>query len=144
MSSGAGGSEGPGSDAATPSSDGGNSATDPRARAATYARDDIPCNVDSDCCLVTDRCLNSALVVGAADKDTVTSLLRSADMTRCTGCVGAFVQVSCNQGKCLGTSVDLRSADGAAPDPRLAQDHCGSVDGPQTPKRTGSKFGCGG
>jgi hypothetical protein len=127
-----------------PVTDGASNVRDPRARAATYARDDIPCGVDSDCCVVTDGCLNSALVVSAADRDTVASLIRSADMTRCTGCIAAFVQVSCNQGKCLGASVDYRTADGAAADPRLAQDHCGSLDGPQPPKRTGSMFGCGG
>ncbi len=83
-------------------------------------------------------------MVGAADKDAVTNLIRSADMKQCLGCIAPFVQVSCTQGKCLGTSIDIISPDAGDPDPRLAQDHCGTVDRPITPRRVGSKFGCGG
>ncbi len=124
--------------------EGGNDGGDPRAKAATYARDDIACVVDSDCCLVTDGCRATALVVSAADKDTVASLIRSADMRLCVGCIAPFVQVSCKQGKCVGTSVDLQSRDAGDPDPRLTQDHCGTIDSPVAPKREGSTFSCGG
>jgi hypothetical protein len=117
---------------------------DPRNLAATFARDNIPCAVDSDCCLVTDACKNTALVVSALDKNIVTNLIHSADMTLCTGCIGAFVEVSCKMGTCSGTSVDFTSPDAGHLDERLGQDHCGSISPPPAPKHTGTKFGCGG
>src|SRR4051794_5357420 len=79
---------------------------DPRIKAGTYARDNIPCTVDTDCCVVLDQCYEQALVVSAGDKDAVRSLLNGADMGRCSLCVLPLVQASCTQGKCTGTFVD--------------------------------------
>jgi hypothetical protein len=108
-----------------------------------FARSDIACTVDTDCCVVTDDCTQSAVVVSAADKDTVANLYRSADMNRCTACIAQLVEVACQSGVCVGTLLDFPGPGGGNPDPRLAADHCGSINSSLPPKSTGSIFGCG-
>lgn len=124
-----------------------------REQARSYARGSVPCAVDSDCCVVIDRCINQALVVGAKDKATVASLVAQPDPSGCTGCILPAVQVQCVAGQCAGTLVDLFSADGgidAAAYEALTQDHCASIAGVVTKMsaalptlRTQAILGCG-
>jgi hypothetical protein len=103
-----------------------------REQARSYARGSIPCAVDSDCCVVIDRCINQALVVRASVKDTVASLVSQPDPGGCTGCILPSVQVSCTQGQCAGVLVDSFLPDGgvdAATYASLTRDHCGPVPG---------------
>jgi hypothetical protein len=75
-----------------------------RAAARTYARDDIACTKDSDCCAVHDPCLVQWYIVGVADKDTVASILGEADwLAGCSPCSTPDVEVSCGPaGFCVG------------------------------------------
>jgi hypothetical protein len=123
-----------------------------REQARDYARATVGCKTDSDCCVVVDGCINQALVVGAADKDKVASLVSQPDPGGCTGCLLPAVQVTCDQGQCQGALIDVYSPDGgieAGAITQLTQDHCGSVAGVVTTKATTPAlttqaiFGCG-
>jgi hypothetical protein len=117
----------------------------PRDAARAYAKKATACQTDADCCLVVDNCLDQGLVVGVADKDKVRSLLDSADMAQCLGCIPPFVQLSCEQNVCVGTSVDLQQSSTGSLNNALVMDHCGTV---QTPAfvagQKGTVLGCGG
>jgi hypothetical protein len=107
------------------------SSTSPREEARAYARGSVPCVADSDCCVVVDRCINQALVVRAADKDKVASLVSGPDPGGCTSCILPAVQAFCDQGQCAGTLIDVFSPDGGNDGAyeALTQDHCGRVAG---------------
>jgi hypothetical protein len=78
---------------------------------------DIPCSVDTDCCVVTDGCRSAAYVVHAGD--TV-----QMPQTACNACIGPAVQVWCKNGTCQ--SGELKNMDlNAAASFRL--DHCGTL-----------------
>lgn len=133
------------------SADGGGS-TSTREQARTYARATVSCKIDSDCCVVVDGCINQALVVGVADKDKVASLVAQPDPAGCTGCLLPAVQVTCSQGQCAGTLIDVYTEDSgitSAEVTQLTQSHCGSVAGvlgtkATTPTlKTQAIFGCG-
>lgn len=102
----------------------GSDTTDPRAEAAAFARNDIPCTTDADCCVVFDLCLNDGYVVAAKDKDKVASLVASADKSRCTACIPPSTEVSCAPtGFCTGAKVECTGSffsDGA-------KNHCGKL-----------------
>ena len=116
-------------DSAGPSSDAGMSAHELRAEARPYARDDIACTGDADCCVVIDYCPNEGYVVGAADRSTVRDLLgRAFDLRledphpepvdQCNTCVPPLVSVGCGPaGFCVGQVVN---------GPGVGQDHCGN------------------
>jgi hypothetical protein len=125
-----------------------------REQARSYARGSVPCAADLDCCVVIDRCINQALVVGAKDKATVASLVAQPDPSGCTTCIPPTVQVQCVAGQCAGTLVNPASSlDGGvdvAVYQALAQDHCGSIAGVVTKTiaalptlRTQAILGCG-
>ncbi len=137
----AGASAGGASAAGAPSQ----SSETPRDAARAYAKKATACQTDADCCLVVDNCLDQGLIVGVADKDKVRSLLDSADMSQCLGCIPPFVQVSCEQSVCVGTSVDLQQSSSGSLNNALVMDHCGTV---QTPDfvagAKGTVLGCGG
>jgi hypothetical protein len=120
----------------------------PREQAYAIANNGASCTSDSDCCVVFDQCMNTGLVVGATDKDKVASLLSDALQTEkrpCTRCVSPLIQVSCSQGKCVGTIVpDDPGAGGGAPDPALRMDHCGGIGAPSDSGNTGQALGCAG
>lgn len=118
---------------------------DPRDTARAIAKKAAACQTDADCCLVVDSCLDQGLVVGTADKDQVRSLLDSADMGKCLGCIAPFVQVSCEANVCVGTSVDLQQSSSGTAENALAADHCGTVPtAPFVASEKGTVLGCGG
>ena len=92
----------------------GASVTNARAEALAYARDDIPCKTDTDCCTVTDMCLNQVYVVSAANQATVQQLITEADRTTvCNMCIYPNVAVGCGPaGVCVGR-VDNCAVSGA-------------------------------
>jgi len=110
---------------------------DPRSQATTLARDDLPCTTDADCCVVFDTCMNDGYVVASKDKNNVTSLLASADKSRCTACIPPPTQVSCGpSGFCVGVKIECTSgffSEGS-------KDHCGKLTLPTgcTEKKSGT------
>jgi hypothetical protein len=102
--------------------------------AADYARDDIACASDADCCVVIDGCHAVGLVVSASDQRMVRQLLDTepVEETECLRCI----QVSCENAVCVGTSIE-----GTDFLDTLAVDHCGTV-GESDEGETGSMHGC--
>lgn len=131
-----------GGQSAAPSDPSGEEPVDP----ATFANGQAPCQTASDCCVVVNDCSNTAYVVGLEDKDAATEAVAAESagqeaIGHCTACIAAYVQVSCQDGKCAGVELDVRQG---PVDERLAEDHCGTVeDIPQTSTDYGSMFGCG-
>lgn len=118
---GTGGSAGASDSAGTAGSAGG----DARAQAALFAREDLACTQDSDCCVVFDMCVNEGYLVAAKDKDAVKALLDSAPDDMCTNCIPPAIQVSCGtSGFCVAGKVSCTSSsffqEGMA-------DHCGKL-----------------
>ncbi len=117
----------------------------PRDAARAYAKKATACQTDADCCLVVDECLDQGLIVGVADKDKVRNLLDSADTSQCLGCIPPFVQLSCEQNVCVGTSVNLQDSSSGSNFNALVMDHCGTVQTPDfVPGAKGTVLGCGG
>jgi hypothetical protein len=86
-----------------------------RAKARSYAHDQIPCTSDSDCCVAIDYCKAEALVVGVADQAVVQEMLNTAyqwtsglqdSLDRidfCSACAASDVRVACGtSGWCVG------------------------------------------
>jgi hypothetical protein len=104
-------------------------AGDLHAAALSYAREDIACTKDSDCCVVIDLCKNQGLVVGAEDRATVTELIsdwnaiQTATGSReCNMCIPPPIEVSCGAaGFCVGAEASC------AWDPALSSNHCGKA-----------------
>jgi hypothetical protein len=113
---------------------------------ATFANGQAACETDADCCVVVNDCSNTAYVVGLDDKDAATKAVAAEraeqeGIGHCTACIAAYVQVSCQNSKCVGIELDIRR-DGL--DERLARDHCGAIaDIVQSSTDYGSMFGCG-
>jgi hypothetical protein len=114
----------------------------PREQAATYARSDIACTVDSDCCVVVDNCLDTGYLVAATDRDQVRALLDGASMDRCLACIPPSVQIACEASRCVAKIVSNDDPKTPPPD-ELRQDHCGSLDTNAPMSPVGSEFGCG-
>lgn len=96
--------------------------TNQRAEALSYARENIACTQDSDCCVVFDMCMNQGYVVSAADRGTVAQLISTADQSTCNGCEPPPIEVTCGSaGFCIGA----RLACGW--DQAASTDHCGKV-----------------
>jgi len=98
---------------------------DVRQQAAAFAREDIPCTADADCCVVFDGCRAEGYVVGAADKDKVRALLTSASSDMCVNCIPPMIQVACGpNGTCVGQKIECTGStflqEGYA-------DHCGKL-----------------
>ncbi|RYE85419.1 MAG: hypothetical protein EOO75_17005 [Myxococcales bacterium] len=128
------------------SSEGGLPASSPqqlRYAAEAYARDDIPCLSDGDCCVVVDPCVSNALVVGVNDRGEVEQLLAEANDGTCTRCVAPAVQVRCEASTCVGQSVSLADAGGDATYGELSKTHCGAVALPPPSGAQMKVFGCG-
>jgi len=109
----------------SPSGTGGSAGTgNPRTQAAAFAREDIKCTQDSDCCVVFDGCTAEGYVVGATDQSAVRTLLTSAPADMCVNCIPPAVQVSCGpNGTCIGQKIQC--TDGLLED--AIKDHCGKV-----------------
>lgn len=107
--------------------------TDTRSQALEYARNDLACTSDADCCVAFDGCLAQGLVVAKSDQSTVQSLLSKASQDMCLDCIAPHIQVRCASGSCTGTILKLEAAAGASCDeygPATApfrQDHCGTL-----------------
>lgn len=100
-------------------------AGDARAQAALFAREDLACTQDADCCVVFDMCVNEGYLVAAKDKDAVKGLLDSAPDDMCTNCIPPAIQVSCGaSGFCVAGKIECTSStflqEGMA-------DHCGKL-----------------
>ncbi len=134
---------GSGAVAGSATSGAGGAPQDPRSQALSYASKDIPCSVDSDCCVVVDMCLDTGYLVGQNDRDTVRGLLDGASMDRCLACIPPPVQVTCEAGKCLANLVTDDSTASNEVRGQLRSDHCGSLDINAPMKDAGSQFGCG-
>ena len=113
---------------------------------ATFANGQAPCETDADCCVVVNDCSNTAYVVGLEDKDAATKAVAAESagqeaIGHCTACIAAYVQVSCQDSKCVGVELDYSQDE---LDERLAQDHCGAI-AEIVPSSTDydSMFGCG-
>jgi hypothetical protein len=81
------------------------------------------CTTDDDCCIVADSCTNRAYLVGKDQQSHVRKLIDAESNALCTGCIPPFVEVSCQNSRCVGTVVPFTSR----PDSALAMDHCGRV-----------------
>jgi hypothetical protein len=132
--------------------DAGGDASSPIDQAYAYAKGDLSCTADTDCCVVIDGCLNEGLVVTAAEQAKVASLLAEFDQNamthpsagnECNGCIVPPVQVACVHGQCVGTMVDMFSPDGGVPDlTPFYKNHCGSLPNAPETKMTGTILGC--
>jgi hypothetical protein len=110
--------------------------------AREYAQEQAACATDADCCVVVDDCQNAAYVVGSARKAaTEQAISASYDPNRCTLCIAPLVQVSCEDGKCIGSEVDYAEAGEVGL--QLSETHCGTIQGPQPSTAHDSVFGCG-
>jgi hypothetical protein len=98
-------------------------AADSRAQAATYARDDLPCTQDSDCCVVFDSCLAQGYLVAASDKTVVSGLLAAADRSACVNCIPPPIEAWCNAGICKAVKITCTNS---FPSDAM-QSHCGKV-----------------
>ena len=107
------------------------SASDQRYAAEAYARDDLACQSDADCCAVIDACSNEALVVLVSDRPAVEALLEGAKDVGCTNCIPPAVQVTCEANRCVGASVGGSVSDEATLT-KLRQSHCGSLPLPES------------
>ena len=116
---GSGGSTGGSGGSAT-----GGAAGSARTQAAALARDDIPCVLDADCCVVFDMCQNTGYVVASGDNTATSTLLSGAPQDGCTNCIPPAIQVSCGaNGFCTGVKVECVGSmfqEGM-------QDHCGAL-----------------
>jgi hypothetical protein len=108
-------------------SDDPNSSPDARTQALSYARDDLPCTTEADCCVVFDGCRATGLIVAAADKDKVSSLLASASNDSCLLCIAPAVQVKCEAGKCTGVEVEPGSGADMDAGESFRKNHCGTM-----------------
>jgi hypothetical protein len=98
-------------------------------QALSYAREDIACTQDSDCCVVFDMCKDQGLIVGAKDQSTVTQLIAewnqvqaSTGSTECYACIAPAIDVSCSaSGFCVGAKL------GCAWDAKASANHCGRI-----------------
>ena len=77
---------------------------------------DIPCNLDTDCCVAIDQCHSVAYVVHAGDSLQI-------PQTNCNLCIAPPVQVWCDNGKCTNAVLPFTSDTPQA----LMTDHCGPV-----------------
>jgi hypothetical protein len=111
-----------------------------RYAAEAYARDDLACQSDADCCVVVDTCVSNALVVSATDRAEVEGLLAEADDGVCTRCIAPAVQVRCDAGTCVGESLPFSDDATYA---ELSKTHCGSLPLPQSSGAQMKVFGCG-
>jgi hypothetical protein len=117
-------------------------ATDPIDDAIGYTEGDIACQEDADCCVVIDQCRGIGLVVSDADLQTVRGLVDSAGQTECVTCVATVVQVTCEQGLCVGRTVP--PGPGGIAQNGWAVDHCGNNQTASgASEETGHVLGCG-
>jgi hypothetical protein len=99
------------------------SAGDKRTQAATYARDDLSCIQDADCCVVFDSCRAQGYLVAAADKTVVSGLLGSAEDSSCLKCIPPMIQAWCDAGVCRAAKI---TCTGSLPSEAM-QTHCGKM-----------------
>jgi hypothetical protein len=98
-----------------------------RTQAASYAKADISCQADADCCTVVDDCTSVVLIVSSQDQKTVEDLVTESGPTdSCRKCGPPLVQVRCTQKRCVGYAImagQYQVEDSRDP---LSHDHCGT------------------
>jgi hypothetical protein len=97
----------------------------------------IPCQKNSDCCVVVNGCLSESQVVAAATKDQAKAAWPYCE-AQCNACIPPAIEVVCDQGSCAGREVDLVDAG-----PALLADHCGD-DAADATTQGVVHFSCGG
>jgi hypothetical protein len=104
------------------------------------------CEVDGDCCVVTDACKGGAYVVTQQDYPRARELASDSQSSgECYDCIPPRVDVRCDPDsrKCVGRTIDYDAPEA----PGLAPDHCGSVLSDPWPSRSADPdpmFTCGG
>jgi hypothetical protein len=117
---------------------------DPIDEAISHAADDVRCQDDSDCCVVVDQCRGIGLVVWPQDQPSVRELVDSAGQVECVQCGPTYVQVTCQQNVCVGTSVTPSPISNGPNEDPLAMDHCGAIQSSsQQAIDSGHVLGCG-
>jgi hypothetical protein len=105
--------------------------------ALSYARHDIACEKDSDCCAVFSQCSATALIVSAADKARVEQLIPEVgDMGSCVACIPPAVQVRCESQRCVGSKL-VTTTGGLADVQPFMGTHCGAMTVPVGWKTSG-------
>jgi hypothetical protein len=106
---------------------GGDEPSDRWNQALSYARHDIACTTDADCCAVFSQCSATALIVSAADKAKVEQLIPSVtEADTCVSCIPPPVQVRCENKLCVGS--ELKNTSGAYTDVQsFMATHCGAM-----------------
>jgi hypothetical protein len=124
--------------------DAGTDVRDPIDEAIDQASDDVRCQDASDCCVVIDQCRGIGLVVWPQDQPSVRDLIDSAGQDECVQCGATYVQLTCEQNVCVGTSVTPSPISNGPTEDPLAQDHCGSVQSfGEREIESGHVLGCG-
>lgn len=97
----------------------------------------IPCQKNSDCCVIVNTCLSESQVVAAATKEQAKAAWPYCD-AECNLCIPPAIEVVCDQGSCAGRQVDFADAG-----PGLMTDHCGEDAADPTTQGV-VHFSCGG
>ena len=97
---------------------------DTRVEARTYARDDLSCTQDSDCCVVFDYCVSQGYLVAAIDQAHVAELLKDAPQDKCNLCIPPPIQASCDSGICKAVKISCTGSDMLGD---ATKNHCGKV-----------------
>jgi hypothetical protein len=84
----------------------------------------LDCVTDDDCCVVASaRCELPLWLVTASERAALGSCLTGSH-DRCSSCMGTKVQVACQDGQCVGTSMGM---DTTWPPSGLSAPHCGKL-----------------
>jgi hypothetical protein len=106
----------------------------------TATAEPIPCQKNSDCCVIVNSCVNEAQVVAAGKASAAKAAWPYCDAD-CTDCIPPSVMVECSaEKKCVGYKVP----ESDNPPPELSQDHCGVDAPPLMMMNPALTFTCGG
>jgi hypothetical protein len=105
----------------------------------TATAEPIPCETNSDCCVIVNSCINAARVVAADKMSAAKAAWPYCDMD-CTDCIPPAVEVECSNKLCVGYAVPEEMN----PPDELKQDHCGVDAPPVTLMNPKTAFSCGG
>ncbi len=117
---------------------------------------DLRCSSDDECCAVVDECYDQLWLVTQGQKTEVEAYIASLQRPSCFACIPPSVQVSCQNGQCVGVEVGV----GTWPPSGLSGTHCGVLptngtggappssssrlmSDPPTAGSAPTKFGCG-
>jgi hypothetical protein len=105
----------------------GSSGQDSRGLALSFARDNISCVTPADCCAVVDGCMGDMLLVSAADRAGVETLLAQAPQDMCVACIPPPVQVDCRAGRCVAVTLEPDGSGGTDYPSAFTASHCGTL-----------------